>query len=47
MEGKEKVESIVFAIDAGLTIFKEAITFQAYMIIIHYGHFLKESISSN
>ena len=42
-EGKEKVNKILFAVDAGSETFKKAIIENADMIVVHHGHFWKNT----
>lgn len=38
-EGKEDVNKILFAVDAGIETFKKAEELEADMIVVHHGHF--------
>lgn len=40
-EGKEKVQKIVFAVDAAVETFETAVKEKADMIVVHHGHFWK------
>lgn len=40
-EGKEKVQKVVFAVDAAVETFERAVRESADLIIVHHGHFWK------
>ena len=43
IEGKPEVNKIVFAVDAGIETFKKAIEERADLVVVHHGHFWKQS----